>query len=189
MTGSRLLLAGAFAIAGAAGRYGRRLTPFRHFMKRLARAVTVPSLFLLSMLVVACGAAGRPSGGPVASSPSGATPAASAPAANPGRQTVAALGDADSGRTFRLNKGEVLSVTLHEANGFTQWSRPATSDGGVLTPIPDTRAAAVRGVTLGSFKGVAPGTAQLTSSASQDCAAGAQCPALARGWTVTVIVS
>jgi len=160
-------------------------------MKRLARVVTVPSLPLLSLLLVvaACGSVGRPGAGSTATSPSSAPPAASAPAGNPGRQTAAALGDADSGRTVRLRKGEVVSVALHEVTGFTPWSRLATSDGAVLMPIVDTRAAAVRGVTLGSFEAVAPGHAQVTSGASQDCAAGAQCPALAKGWTVTVIVS
>jgi hypothetical protein len=88
-----------------------------------------------------------------------------------------------------LHKGQVVSVALHEADGFTAWSRLTTSDGGVLIPIVDTRAAAVRGVTLGSFEGVAPGTAQLTSTATQDCAAGAPCTAIARSWTVTVVVS
>jgi hypothetical protein len=162
-------------------------------MKRLACAVapwTALVLSLLSLVLVeACGSIGRPSAGTSSTPPSASAPAASAPAGNPGRQTAAALSDADSGRTVRMQKGQVISVALHEANGFTSWSRPATSDGGVLTPIVDTRAAAVRGVTLGSFEGVAPGTAQLTSSASQDCAPGTQCPALARGWTVTVIVS
>ncbi|MBJ7613277.1 hypothetical protein [Candidatus Nephthysia bennettiae] len=147
-------------------------------------------LSLLSLVLAqACGSIGRPSSGLSSTAPSSSAPVASAPAGNPARQTVAALTDADSGRTVRMQKGQVISVALHEANGFTPWSRLATSDGGVLTPIVDTRAAAVRGVTLASFEGVAPGTAQLTSSASQDCAAGAQCPALARGWTVTVIVS
>jgi hypothetical protein len=159
-------------------------------MKRLTRMVTVPSVsFLLFLLVTACGSVGRPGGGSAASSPSSAPPAVSSPSGLPSRQTAAALGDADSGRTVRLHKGEVVSVALHEANGYTPWSRLASSDGSVLTPIVDTRAAAVRGVTLGSFEGVGAGTAQLTSAASQDCSAGAQCPALARGWTVTVIVS
>jgi hypothetical protein len=162
-------------------------------MKRLACAVaprTALVLCLLSLVLAeGCGSIGRPSAGSSSTAPSASAPAASAPAGNPGRQTAAALSDADSGRTVRMQKGQVVSVALHEANGFTPWSRLATSDGGVLTPIVDTRAAAVRGVTLGSFEGAAPGTAQLTSSASQDCAPGAQCPALARGWTVTVIVS
>lgn len=154
-------------------------------MRRVARVVTVVSL----LLVVACGSVGRPGGGSAATSPSSGSPAASAPAANPGRKTVAALGDADSGRTVQLHKGEAVSVALHEADGFTPWSQLASSDGAVLMPIVDTRAAAARGVTLGSFEGVGPGTALVTSSASQDCAAGAQCPALARAWTVTVVVS
>jgi hypothetical protein len=160
-------------------------------MKRLVRMVKVLSLplaLLSLLLVLACGSSGRPAGGSAANSPSGA-PVASPPSGNPAQQTVATLGDADSGRTVRLRKGDVVSVALHEPDGFSPWSRLATSDGTVVMPIVDTRATAVRGVTLGSFEGVAPGTAQLTSSTTQDCAAGAPCPALAKGWTVTVTVS
>ena len=63
------------------------------------------------------------------------------------------------------------------------------TDGSVLMPIVDTRAAAVRGVTLGSFEAVGPGTAQINSTATADCTAGTQCAALARSWTVTVSVA
>jgi hypothetical protein len=60
----------------------------------------------------------------------------------------------------------------------------------VLLPVVDTRAAAVRGVTLGSFQAVAAGSAQVTSTTAQDCPQqGAACPAIARAWTVTVQVS
>jgi hypothetical protein len=102
---------------------------------------------------------------------------------------VAALSDADLGRTLQLHRGEVVSVALHESSGFTPWSRPASTDGSVLAPVPDARAAAARGVTLASFQAVGAGSAQIISSASQACAPGSVCPALARGWSVNVVVS
>jgi hypothetical protein len=168
-------------------------------MKRLAcvtgsgtRTVLLLTLLLaLPALVAGCGSVGRPGGGsaasPSPSAPSGATspgPNQSGPAGNP----AASLTDADVGRTLQVHKGDRLSVALHEPAGFSPWSRLASSDGTVLLPVVDTRAAAVRGVTLGSFQAVAPGTAQLTSTTAQDCPQG-PCPAIARAWTVTVQVS
>jgi hypothetical protein len=155
-------------------------------MKHMARGVAVRiaaavSLSLLFVgLTLACGSVARPS----AASPSPSPGAAS----SPGGQTVTALTDADLGRTLQLRRGEVVSVSLHESSGFTPWSRPVSTDGSVLAPVPDARAAAVRGATLASFRGVGAGTAQITSSASQACTPGSVCPALARGWSVTVVV-
>jgi hypothetical protein len=151
-------------------------------MKQTARGLAgtsrpVFALLLFTLAVtLACGS--------VARHPTG-TPSASTGAAG---NTVAELGDADAGRTVQLQRDEVVSVALHEASGFTPWSHPASSDSSVLTPIADPRAASVRGVTLASFRGAGAGTAQITSSASPACTPGSVCPALARGWFVTVVV-
>jgi hypothetical protein len=169
-------------------------------MKRLARVTgtgtrTVLVLTLLLAipgLVTGCGSVGRPGGGSAASPTPSAPPGAPSPGTNqtgPGGNPAAALTDTDSGRTVLVHKGDRLSVALHEAAGFSPWSRLASSDGTVLLPVVDTRAAAVRGVTLGSFQAMAPGTAQLTSSAAADCSQGAGCPAVARAWRVTVQVT
>jgi predicted secreted protein len=155
-------------------------------MKRMARIVTLATAVLVLVLAQACGSSGRPAAGPT---PSGSPTPAALPGSIPGGQPAATLGDADSGRSLQLHKGQVVSIALHEASGFTQWSRLATTDGSVLMPIVDTRAAAVRGVTLGSFEAVGPGTAQITSTATADCTPGTQCAALARSWTVTVSVA
>jgi hypothetical protein len=156
-------------------------------MKRMARSLTlaVAVLAVLALLLgQACGSTGRQA------APAGSPTPASIPGSIAGGQAAAAaLGDADSGRTLQLHRGQVLSVALHETSGFAQWSRLATTDGSVLMPIVDTRAAAVRGVTLGSFEAVGPGTAQITSSASAECTPGTQCSSLARSWVVTVAVS
>jgi hypothetical protein len=158
-------------------------------MKRLARVV-IPGTALVLVLILsqACNSLGRPSSGPGSPAASKPPPAASTPALNPAGQIVA-LSDADSARTLFVHKGQVVSVALHEADGFTPWSRLTTSDSGVLIPIVDTRATAVRGMTLGSFEGAAPGTAELASSATHDCVSVTPCRAVARRWVVTVVVS
>lgn len=141
--------------------------------------------------IAACGSIGHsPSSSATPSPPPSSSPVlAGLPSTLPGGGVAASVGDADSGRVLQLRRGEAISVTLHQQQGFSQWSRAASSNGSVLTPIPDTRAAAVRGVTLGSFRAVNPGTAQITSSATQQCPASAQCSALAKAWLVTVQVS
>jgi predicted secreted protein len=152
--------------------------------KRGVRLVMTMALLLALPVLAGCGSVGRPA---APTSPS-ASPGAAIPGGNPAATPAAALSDADSGRTVQLQKGDRISVTLHQAPGYTPWSRLATSDGGVLLPVVDTRMAAVRGVTLGSFRAMAPGSARVTSTAAQDCPQGSACPAPARAWAVTVQV-
>jgi hypothetical protein len=154
--------------------------------KRAAGLAASTVLLLLAISTLAgCGSLGRPT---ASTSPS-VSPAATTTSGNPAGTPAAALTDADSGRTVQLQKGQRISVTLHEAPGYTPWSRLATSDGGVLLPVVDTRAAAVRGVTLGSFLAMTPGSARLTSSATQDCPQGSTCSGPAQAWAVTVQVT
>lgn len=155
-------------------------------VKTRAASLAASTALLLALSILAgCGSTGRPAASASPSpSPGGATTVG-----NPAVSPAAALTDADSGRTVQLHQGEQISVTLHEAPGYTPWSRPATSDGGVLLPVADTRAAAVRGVTLGSFRAMAPGSARLTSSATQDCPQGSTCSGPAQAWAVTVQVT
>jgi hypothetical protein len=44
-------------------------------------------------------------------------------------------------------------------------------------------------VTLAKFRAAAAGTTDLTATASVACSPGAACPALARLWRVTIVVS
>jgi predicted secreted protein len=166
-------------------------------MKRLAcvigsgtrTALVLTLLLALPALGAGCGSVGRPGGGSAAQPSPSAPSSPGANRAGPAGDPAVGLTEADSGRTFQIHKGDRLSIALREPAGFSPWSRLASSDGTVLLPVVDTRAAAVRGVTIGSFQAVAPGTAQLTSSATQDCPQGAACTALAKGWTITVLVS
>src|SRR4030081_123642 len=106
-------------------------------MKRLARVGTPgAALVLVLILSQACNSLGRPSSGPGSPAASKPPPAASTPALNPAGQIVA-LSDGASARTLFVHKGQVVSVALHEADGFTPWSRLTTSDSGVLIPIVD----------------------------------------------------
>lgn len=114
----------------------------------------------------------------------GQPPAAStAPASPPAQLTVA-----DAGRVVTLHTGESIEVALAQQPGFGQWSQPTTTNAGVLAPQVDPRAAAVRGMTLASFRAAARGTADLQSGAGAECSPGVACPAVARGWQVRVVV-
>lgn len=152
-------------------------------MKRMAWVLLVVS----AALAGACGSISRLAPG------TGATPTPSsgvaAPSGNPLTGPALAVSEADAGHTVQVHRGDLVSVTLHEAPNFAPWSVPASSDGAVLVPVVDTRAAAVRGVTLASFKASAAGSAQLTSNAGPVCPPNAPCPAVSMNWTMTVQVA
>jgi hypothetical protein len=99
------------------------------------------------------------------------------------------LTDGDAGMTFHVRTGEVVSVVLHQPQGFNPWSELHSSNPAVLAPRVDTRRLAVRGVTLGSFRAAAHGTAQLDATTAIFCPPLKACPALARAWVVTVTVT
>jgi hypothetical protein len=97
--------------------------------------------------------------------------------------------DADENKTLRFHVGDTFEVVLHEQPGFTPWQNLQPMNHTVLQPLVDTRAAAVRGVTLARFRAAAIGSTDLTATASVACSPGAACPALARLWRVTIVVS
>lgn len=128
------------------------------------------------LLLAACGAAAQPT------SPAGSPPVDLSPAG-------AHLTNTDGGRTVSMKVGDTVEVALRQETGFTPWQNVQTSDPMVLQPTVDPRAAAVVGMSLHQFKAVAAGRAQIMATASVQCSPGAACPALARDWRVTVIVS
>lgn len=124
------------------------------------------------LLLAACGAAAvNPPAGPSAS-PAGAQ-----------------LTNADSGRTVSMRVGDSVEVALRQEPGFTPWNDVHSTNVSVLAPQVDVGATAVRGMSLHRFKAAAPGTADIQATAGPDCSPGAACPALARVYRVTVIVS
>ncbi len=127
---------------------------------------------LAALALVACGGAG----------PAPARPPA-APSAGSG------LGDADAGRTVAMRAGEEVTVSLHQQPGFGPWQNLQSSNSAVLQSIVEPRATAARGVTLGRFRAVAPGQAQISATAVPDCSPGVACAAIARAWMVTVVVA
>ncbi len=137
---------------------------------------------LLTVLALAgCGRAAGPAAGTPASSPSPVPSVSVAPAST-------LITEADSGRTVALAVGATLEVALRAVPGWTAWTGLRSSDASVLQPVVDTRAAAARGVTIGGFRALAPGHAQLTAASGVACSPGTACPALARAWTVSVVV-
>lgn len=131
------------------------------------------SLAAVILLTVAA-ACGSVAGGP------GASPPPTAPA----QLTVT-----DDQRTVSLHVGQSVEVALQQQPGYSEWSHPTATDTAVLAPQVDPRAAAVRGMTLASFKAVAKGRTDIRSAAGAACSPGVACPALARGWQVHVVVS
>jgi predicted secreted protein len=96
--------------------------------------------------------------------------------------------DTDENKTLTYHVGDTFELQLHEQSGWTMWENVTASDRSVLQPMVDTHAASVRGVTLAKFKAAAPGTSDITATASMACSPGVACAALARVWKVTIQV-
>lgn len=128
------------------------------------------------LAVAACGAVPAGPGSP-------STPPSAGPTSGAGRLT-----NADSGRTVHLRVGESIELVLRQEPGFSEWQGVHSSDPAVLAPVVDTHATAVRGVTLAGFRAAAPGRSTVSATAGAECSPGTACPALARAYTVTVVV-
>ncbi len=136
---------------------------------------------LFTGLAVTVAVLGLTACGSVALRPAGPSPSA---APRGGQQVT----DSDENKTLSYHVGDSFGLVLHGQPGWTMWENVSSSDRTVLLPVVDTRAASVRGVTLAMFKASAPGTSQVSASASMQCSPGAACPALARVWKVTIQV-
>ena len=75
-----------------------------------------------------------------------------------------------------MRVGQKLEAVLHSNPGMTTWSNLRSSDPSVLAPIVNPAATAARGVTLGAFQALAPGTARITADAGPLCSPGQACP-------------
>jgi phage tail protein X len=88
-----------------------------------------------------------------------------------------------------LHVGQTLEVVLHANSGMANWTPPRSSNEGILVPVVNPAATAVRGVTLASFQALAPGEAEITSNASPNCSPGQACPMYIAVYSVKVTVT
>lgn len=94
--------------------------------------------------------------------------------------------------TYTMKVGQTVDLSLHAAPGYTDWQSLSSTDQRVLAPVANPAGAVGKGVTVGTFRAVSPGTAQITSNSGIACSpVGGKpvaCPQLARVFTVTVTV-
>lgn len=88
-----------------------------------------------------------------------------------------------------LHAGQRLEVALHAPNGMNNWTHPQSSDVSVLAPAVDPAATAAIGVTLAAFVARAPGTAEVTATASPKCPPNAACPMYVAFYSLKVTVT
>lgn len=111
------------------------------------------------------------------------------PAASPTPSPPGLLTEADAGQTVGVARGSVVHVALHAPAGWANWSHPVSADPSILAPTVEPAAAATIGTTLAAFQAVGSGSTRLTSATTPLCSPYQACPAIARGWGVTVRVS
>ena len=93
----------------------------------------------------------------------------------------------DKDQDITVHVGQRIEVYLRQRPGLTTWNGLRTDDEAVLAPIP-TGITAVRGVTIGGFDAIAPGTASITAYATAACSPGQACPMFAALFAVRVTV-
>lgn len=136
----------------------------------------LPLPLLAGLFLSACGSAAMP----VAETPIPSAP----PVALSG-----AITNRLDGQAVTAHLGDRVDVALNQQPGFTEWSNVTSGDLSILVPTVNPAAAAVRGVTLRSFRAIGRGTTDLTASAGTACSPGGACPQLARLFRVTVTVA
>ena len=141
------------------------------FMWKAALVVVTGGLMLLACGPGYCACAGTPI----------------VPAYSPTPRFDVEATEKDHAATLRV--GQTLELVLHAYGGMTTWSQVRSSDTSILTPVVNPAATAVRGVTLVSFRALAPGEAEVTAVATPDCSPGQACPALAALYTLKVTVT
>jgi hypothetical protein len=94
----------------------------------------------------------------------------------------------DKDHDVTVQTGQRIEVYLRQRAGLTAWNGLRSDDEAVLAPIP-TGITAARGVTVGGFKAITPGTASITAYATADCSPGQPCPMFAALFSVRVTVT
>jgi len=93
----------------------------------------------------------------------------------------------DRDQDVTVKAGQRIEVYLRQRGGLTMWTGLRSDDESVLAPVP-TGITAARGVTIGGFEAVAPGTASITAYATAACSPGQACPMFAALFSVKVTV-
>lgn len=144
---------------------------------------------MLAGLILLQGCGGAVSSGP--SAPAGPPAVCPSPPDAIGPGVAGSLQESDRDRTVCIRVGEEINAFLRidSTDQSQRWSPIAVRQRAVLEPVPNGRMTLPLGVTAGFFKGVAAGSATL-SSAKPPCApeAVATCPSAQR-WQVTVWVT
>jgi hypothetical protein len=138
---------------------------------------TVLALIGVAILMAACGNPGCACGAELKTPPVVTSPGA-------GFDVVVTDKDQD----VTVHAGQRIEVFLSERPGLTLWSGLRSDDETVLAPIP-TGVTAARGVTIGGFKAVAPGTASISAYATAVCSPDEACPMYAALFSVRVTVT
>jgi hypothetical protein len=93
----------------------------------------------------------------------------------------------DKDQDVTVQAGQRIEVYLRERAGLTVWGSLRSDHEEVLAPVP-TGITAARGVTIGGFKAITPGTASITAYATAVCSPGQACPMFAALFSVRVTV-
>ena len=88
-----------------------------------------------------------------------------------------------------MRAGQKLEVVLHAPQGMGRWTHPISNDASVLMPIVDPAATSARDVTIAAFEAKKTGMADISATASPQCASGQACPMLIALYSLEVTVT
>jgi hypothetical protein len=78
------------------------------------------------------------------------------------------LSERDQGKTFHMQVGQQIVITLHQRGAYGPWTHPASADATVLQPASDNLFP-TRRVARGIFRAVKSGQTQVTAEAPAEC--------------------
>jgi hypothetical protein len=78
------------------------------------------------------------------------------------------LSERDQGKTFHMQVGQQVVITLHQRGAYGPWTHPASADATVVQPASDNLFP-TRRVARGVFRAVKSGQTQVTAEAPAEC--------------------
>jgi hypothetical protein len=78
------------------------------------------------------------------------------------------LSERDQGKTFHMQVGQQVVITLHQRGAYGPWTHPASADTTVVQPASDNLFP-TRRVARGVFRAVKSGQTQVTAEAPAEC--------------------